>query len=211
MIVKRIQIGVMGVNCYLIGCEETKEAVVIDPGTGADTILNKINEDNWNIKYIINTHGHYDHIGANGAIKEATGAKILIHPEDAPMLTNPDLNFSSLAGRGDIIDGPAADKTIEEGDIIKVGKTVELKVIHTPGHTRGGISLYQQGHLITGDTLFSFSIGRTDFPGGSRDEIMDSIHSKLLNYPDETKVYPGHNNVSTISEVKEQNPFAKVN
>ncbi|AZR73089.1 MBL fold metallo-hydrolase [Anoxybacter fermentans] len=209
MIIKRIEVGVMGVNCYLVGCEETKEALIIDPGEEPDVILKEIEEGQWKVRYIINTHGHYDHIGANGPIKERTGAKLLIHADDAEMLTDPRLNFSAFLKGDRILDGPAADKILQDGDLLEVGNTVSLEVIHTPGHTQGSISLYQSGHLFTGDTLFAYGIGRTDFPGGSYEAIMDSIHNKLLSYSDDTRVYPGHNLLSTLGEIKVQNPFIR--
>ncbi len=205
MFVRHIEVGVMGVNCFLIGCEETKEALILDPGEDPDWIMDVIEEGDWQVRYIVNTHGHYDHIGANAVIKEKTGAKILIHKDDAKLLEEPSLNMSVFSRQH--ITGPAADQTLQDGDIIKVGNTVHIEVIHTPGHTQGCISLHQDGHLFTGDTLFSYGIGRTDLPTGSSEAIMDSIRNKLLVYPDETKVYPGHNTFSTMGEIKVQNPF----
>ncbi|MCK4258519.1 MAG: MBL fold metallo-hydrolase [Halanaerobiales bacterium] len=205
MFVKHIEVGVMGVNCFLIGCEETKEALILDPGEDSDWIMEVIEEGDWQVRYIVNTHGHYDHIGANGDIKDRTGAKLLIHADDAKLLTDPSLNMSFFTRS--TINGPAADQTLEDGEIIKVGNSVRLKVIHTPGHTEGCISLFQDGRLFTGDTLFSYGIGRTDLPGGSSEAIMDSIRNKLMTFPDETKVYPGHNVLSTIGEIRVQNPY----
>ncbi len=208
LFVQRIEVGTMGVNCMLIGCTETKDALIIDPGEDAPWILEEVDKGRWNVRYIVNTHGHYDHIGANAELKEKTGAQILIHAEDAPMLTDPNKNFSVFSGRG-LINGPAADRFLKDGDIIEVGNSIKLKVIHTPGHTAGSIALYQDGHLFSGDTLFSYSIGRTDFPGGSYEAIMDSVKNKLLIYPDDTMVYPGHNSLATIGEIKVQNPYAQ--
>lgn len=209
MIVKRIEVGLMGVNCYLVGCEVTKEALIIDPGDDPDWIREEIEAGDWNVRYIVNTHGHFDHIGANVKVKEYTGAQILIHTTDAAMLTEPALNLSVMLGHDDLlIAGDPADRRLEDGELVEVGDTVQLQVIHTPGHTPGSISLYQSGHLFTGDTLFSYSIGRTDFEGGSFEQIMESIQ-KLLQYPDETRVYPGHNVLSTLGEVRVQNPFVR--
>lgn len=209
MFVKHIETGSFSANCFLIGCEETKEALIIDPGGNHHAILKAINDGGWTIRYIVNTHGHYDHIGANGDVKDETGAEILIHTADAAMLDKPMLNLSSLLELKFRIHGPSADRTLQEGDMVEVGKTIKLKVIHTPGHTPGSIALYQDGHLFAGDTLFAYGIGRTDFPGGSYEEIMQSIYEKLLIYPDETKVYPGHNTFATLGAIKDQNPFIR--
>lgn len=209
MIVKRIEVGFMGVNCYLVGCELTNEALVIDPGDDSDWILEEIRSRGWKVRYIVNTHGHFDHIGANAEVKKCTGAEILIHAVDAAMLTEPTLNLSVMLVHEDVlIAGDPADRTLQDGELIEVGETIKLQVIHTPGHTPGSISLYQSGHLFTGDTLFSYSIGRTDFAGGSFEQIMESIR-KLLRYSDETKVYPGHNTLSTIGEIRVQNPYVR--
>lgn len=203
--IKRIEVGIMGVNCFLVGCTETKEALILDPGEDPDMVLDEVEKGGWQVRFIVNTHGHYDHIGGNTVLKEQTGAQILIHEKDAEALTEPQKNLSILTGRP--LASPAADQTLQDGDLIEVGNTVKLKVIHTPGHTPGCISLYQDGELFTGDTLFSYGIGRTDFLGGSYEQIMDSINNKLLQYPDETHVYPGHNTLSTLGEIKAQNPF----
>lgn len=205
--IKRIEVGIMGVNCFLIGCAETKEALILDPGEDPDWILEEVEKGGWQVRYIVNTHGHYDHIGGNKVLKVKTGAQILIHEKDAEALTEPQKNLSILTGRP--LASPAADQTLQDGDLIEVGNTVKLKVIHTPGHTPGCISLYQDGELFTGDTLFSYGIGRTDFFGGSHEQIMNSINNKLLQYPDETRVYPGHNTLSTLGEIKVQNPFIR--
>ena len=130
MILRGVQVGGVGANCYIIGCEETREGAIIDPGGGAESILRIVREENLKIKYIINTHGHIDHIGANTRIKEATGADILIHEKDAKMLTSAAANFSMLMGQR--ITSPPASRLLKDGDIIKVGTTIELEVIHTP-------------------------------------------------------------------------------
>ena len=205
MIVKKMNVGMIGVNCYLLACPETKEALIIDPGEGAEKLLKEIEREQCQLRYIINTHGHYDHIGANGQLKKQTGAKILIHAADAEMLTEGRRNLSIFSD-SQVLQGPAADQLLGEGDLIKVGKTICLQVIHTPGHSPGSIALYQEGHLFSGDTLFATSIGRTDLPGGSTEAIMDSIN-KLIILPEETKVYPGHSGLSTIGEIMINNPY----
>lgn len=205
MILKGLELSSMMVNCYIIGCEETKEVAVIDPGGNARAILNLLEEDGLKVQYIINTHGHIDHIGANQAIKDATGAKILIHENDAKMLVNPVSNFSFMMGSKVI--SPPAEQFIQEGDIIKIGNTVELEVIHTPGHSPGGICLKTGNIIFVGDTLFQGSIGRTDFPGGSYKQLIQNIKEKLFRYDDDTICYPGHGPATTIGFERMHNPF----
>jgi hydroxyacylglutathione hydrolase len=208
MIVKMFTVGSLWTNCYLIGCEEKREAVIIDPGFDdvkeAEKIMKVVDKEKLHVKYIVNTHGHSDHISGNGILKKMTGAPILIHEYDASMLTNSERNFSELYGEK--MTSPPADKLLHEGDIINVGN-VRLKVLHTPGHSKGGISLLCDDVVFTGDTLFAGSIGRTDFPGASYREIMDSIKRKLAVLPDYLEVYPGHGPASTIGEEKRSNPF----
>ncbi|AOQ24410.1 Hydroxyacylglutathione hydrolase GloC [Moorella thermoacetica] len=205
MFLKTLVVGPLGANCYLIGCPETGEGAVIDPGAEGERILAAAREAGLNIKQIINTHGHGDHIGANGAIKAATGAAILIHRADAHYLTDPGRNLSVLLGSREA--SPPADRLLEEDDTIAIGKTVTLRVIHTPGHTPGGICLHGEGLVFTGDTLFAGSIGRTDFPGGSYSQLISSIKEKLFTLDDALEVYPGHGPASTIGSERVDNPF----
>ncbi|MDK2820154.1 MAG: hydroxyacylglutathione hydrolase [Clostridia bacterium] len=205
MFLKTLVVGPLAANCYLIGCPETKEGAVIDPGAEGEKILAAAREADLKIKYIINTHGHLDHISANGTIKKATGAEVLIHSADASCLTDPKRNLSVMAGAS--ITSPAADRLLEEGSIIKIGKTITLEVIHTPGHTLGGICLKGENEVFTGDTLFAGSIGRTDFPGGSYRDLIDAVRKKLFTLDESLKVYPGHGPSSTIGTEKAENPF----
>ncbi|MGI6468843.1 MAG: MBL fold metallo-hydrolase [Syntrophomonadaceae bacterium] len=207
MILKRVEVSSMAVNCYIVGCEETNEVAVIDPGGNARGILRVLESNGLKAVYIINTHGHIDHIGANRAIKDATGAKVLIHKNDAKMLTNAVSNFSFMMGRQ--VTSPPAEQFIDEGDIIKIGNTVELKVIHTPGHSPGGICLMTDNIIFSGDTLFYGSIGRTDFPGGSYRDLISNIKNKLLCYDDDVVVYPGHGPATTIGFERKRNPFLR--
>jgi hydroxyacylglutathione hydrolase len=193
MNIKRFLVGWLSTNCYVVSCEETKEAVVIDPGIEgereAEEILDFIKEKGLKIKYIINTHGHPDHTAGNTIIKEETGASILIHENDASRVH--------------------ADRKLLDGDVLLVG-FLKLVVLHTPGHTKGGISLLGDNVVFTGDTLFSGAIGRTDFPGGSHQELIQSIRSKLLPLPDAVEVYPGHESPTTIGNEKKYNPFLQM-
>lgn len=205
MILMGIEISSMGENCYIIGCDETREVAVIDPGGNAKAIINMLSENNLKAVYIINTHGHIDHIGANKGVKDATGAQILIHEGDAKMLISSASNLSFMMGAG--VTSPAADRFINEGDIIKIGNTVELQVIHTPGHSPGGVCLKTGDIIFVGDTLFQGSIGRTDFPGGSHQQLIKNIKEKLLCYDDDVVAYPGHGPATTIGFERKHNPF----
>ncbi len=209
MILLGMEVGSLGTNCYIIGCEETLEAAVIDPGGDAGRILSELSRHNLKLSKIINTHGHVDHIGGNRKLKEESQAELIIHTADASMLTSSGRNLSLLSGFA--ITGPAADRTVKEGDQIKVGNTVTLDVLETPGHTPGGISLKldvgEKVLIFVGDTLFNGSIGRTDFPGGSYRQLIESIQQKLMVLPDDTEVYPGHGPGTTVGFEKAHNPF----
>ncbi len=204
MDIKCMVVGPIGANCYVVSCPETKETAIIDPGGDAKRILAYIAENDLQVKYIINTHGHIDHISADDELREPTGAQLLIHAAEASMLQDTNGNLSAFMG-GSLQIKPA-DRQLNEGDEIKFG-TLTFKVLHTPGHTPGGMCLVGEGVVFTGDTLFAGSIGRTDFPGGSFDQIIDSIKTKLLILPGETSVLPGHMGSSTIANEKRLNPF----
>lgn len=199
-----MQVGNLGTNCYIVYSEKTKEAMIIDPGGDAGRILASIGNAGLHVKYIVNTHGHADHVLANMKIKEATGAELLVHKEDAGMLTNPQLNLSTFIGGGAVC-GPA-DKVLTDGDTLDIGE-LTFAVLHTPGHTPGGISLYCEGFLFSGDTLFAESVGRSDFPGGSHRQLVESIRQKLMVLDDQVKVYPGHGPETTIGWERRMNPF----
>jgi len=204
VIIKDLAVGPIMANCYILGCEETKSAAVIDPGDDADRILMVLAESGLTVTSIINTHGHFDHVSANKRMKEVTGAELLIHPLDAPMLSQ--LSATASAWGLTSENSPPPDRTIEDGDEVQVGSIV-LKVIHTPGHTPGGISLHADGAVFVGDTLFAGSIGRTDFPGGDFGVLKASIQKKLFVLDDDVTVYPGHMGLTTIGQEKRTNPF----
>lgn len=197
-------LGPLATNCYLVYDEETLDAMIIDPAAEGPRIMREVEKRGLKVKYIVNTHGHGDHIGANRHVKEAVGAQLLIHAADAPMLTDARQNMSAYIGQS--ISKPAPDRLLQDGDILAVGN-LEFKVLHTPGHTPGGISLAGHGVCFSGDTLFQYSIGRTDFPGGSYQQIINSIKTKLLPLDDKTIVYPGHGPESTIGMERTGNPF----
>ncbi len=204
MIVKTLAVGPIMANCFVLGCEKTAEAAVIDPGDEPDRILATLVDNNLTAKLIINTHGHFDHVGANRKLKEATGAPILIHALDTPMLSQ---LASSAAAWGMVAENsPPPDREIEDGDQVNFGD-ITLTVLHTPGHTPGGISLYTDTEVFVGDTLFAGSIGRTDFAGGSFETLKNSIQQKLFTLNEDLVVYPGHNNPTTIGTEKRTNPF----
>ena len=204
MMLIRLVVGPLEVNCFILADEKTKEAVIIDPGDDAQEILKIIKEKGLKVKYIINTHGHFDHMGANRALKDATGAALLIHEGDAPMMAS--AQIQSRAFGMDTTPSPRADRYVKHGDVIKAGE-VSLRVLHTPGHSPGGISLLEQGMVFTGDALFAGSIGRTDLPGGDLMTLLRSIKTNLMTLPDDTKVFCGHGPASTIGEERQENPF----
>ncbi len=202
MILEIIPVGLLAANCYIIGCEDTHEGVVIDPGENGEKILSKIEELGLNIKYIILTHGHFDHIGAVNEVKNNTNGLVAIHSLDKEMVE--DEKRSGNNRRSVAIDSYNVD--LKDGDIITIGN-LDLKIIHTPGHSPGGICIYTEDTVFTGDTLFAGSIGRTDFYKGNMEELLFSIKNKLFTLPNDTKVYPGHGPSSTILEEKNTNPF----
>ncbi|HLE18098.1 MAG TPA: MBL fold metallo-hydrolase [Syntrophales bacterium] len=207
MFLEQMQVGPMAVFAYLLGDKQSGEALVIDPASETEDILTVAKKNNLKIKYIVNTHGHVDHISGNNDMKKLTGAQIIIHEKDADRLTStsPE-SFAMFQAKP----SPAADITVRDGEHLRVGN-ISLAVLHTPGHSPGSMSLYMDGIVFTGDTLFVEAVGRTDFPGGSWDVMHSSIMEKLFTLPEETYVLPGHNYgrtpTSTIGHEKKYNPF----
>ncbi|MBW2099204.1 MAG: MBL fold metallo-hydrolase [Deltaproteobacteria bacterium] len=204
MIIKTLAVGPIMANCFILGCEKTKEAVVIDPGDETDRILSALGELKLTLKYILCTHGHFDHVGGNKKLKQATGADILIHSLDAPMLNQLTVHAASFGLSSE--NSPPADRTIEDGETISFGE-ISLKVMHTPGHSPGGVVFYTDKTAFAGDTLFAGSIGRTDLPGGDYETLISSIKNKLFTLDDDVKILPGHGPESTIGQEKRSNPF----
>jgi hydroxyacylglutathione hydrolase len=209
MFIKQLTVGMMGVCCYIIGCTKTGKCAVIDPGGDEERILDEVKRAGLAIKYIIATHGHPDHVCGNRRIKEASGASIIMHEADAVFFARPEVikYFSMLGLEG----SPPADVQVLGGDVITIGEE-KLQVIHTPGHTPGGICLYNAPDLFTGDTLFVGGVGRSDFPGGSERELLVSITNQLLTLPEDSVVWPGHGyggSRSTIGNEKRSNPYIR--
>lgn len=207
MVIKQLIVGTMAVCSYIVSCGKTGKAAIIDPGGDEERILAEVKKSGLDVIAIIATHGHPDHVCGNRRIKEATGAEIIMHSVDAAFFGQPEIqNYFSMLG---LEPSPPVDRLVEDGDIIEIGEE-RLQVLHTPGHTPGGICLLCGSDLITGDTLFVGGLGRTDFPGGSHQELMDSIKTKLLTLPDKTVVWPGHGyggKQSTIGEERQTNPY----
>src|ERR1700730_13124273 len=208
MIHEIFPVGPLQCNCSIIGDESTREAMVIDPGDDIEDVLALLRKHNLQVKQIVITHAHIDHVGGAMKLRAATGAAILLNQNDSALLKMLDIQAAWIGrpspGTVEI------DQSIGESDKVQAGPLV-AQVMHTPGHTEGSICLYFQAEkkLIAGDTLFAGSIGRTDLPGGSFEKIIDSLHDKLLALPYDTVVIPGHGPETTIGEERENNPFLK--
>jgi glyoxylase-like metal-dependent hydrolase (beta-lactamase superfamily II) len=205
VILETLMVGNLQTNCYLLGCEETREALVIDPGAEPGYIQEALGKHELRLTTIVLTHAHADHIGACGELKETTGAKILVHRDDVPLLTDPHLNLTAYIGTELTL--PPAEVLLADGDQVECGAGIRLMVLHTPGHTRGSICLLGEDLLFSGDTLFAGSVGRTDFPGGSFKDLITSLKEQLLSLPDATRIYPGHGPSSTVGIEKRDNPY----
>ncbi len=204
LIIEILELGPYFENCYIVGDNESKKGIIIDPGDEAEKIISFVERLNLEIEKIVITHGHVDHIGAVDEIRMRYKVPVMIGEKDAVKLTDSNENLSSLSG--DNVYSDPADNFLKEGDIVSVGK-YNFKVLETPGHTVGSISVYGNGVVFTGDALFLGSIGRTDFPGGSHEQLISSIQQKLLTLPGETIVYSGHGPDTTIEQEREFNPF----
>ena len=206
MIIKNIVVGPLEVNCYILGCEDTKEAAIIDPGDNADEIISTIEKEGLNPKFIINTHAHFDHIGGVKVIQDHFKIDFILHEGDLFLVENASEQATAFGLKP--ISKPEVNKNVTNGEKVILGNKF-ITVIHTPGHSPGGVCYYSGNNVFVGDTLFAGSIGRTDLPGGSYETLINSIRENLFPLGDSTVVYPGHGPSTTIGNEKEHNPFLK--
>ncbi|TAL26598.1 MAG: MBL fold metallo-hydrolase [Nitrospirae bacterium] len=203
MLIKSLAVGQLEANCFIVADEKTKEAMAIDPGDEPDRIIEIIKENNLRVKYIVCTHAHFDHVGAISDIKDETGARIVIHQEERE-LYNGARDHAAFLGY-ELEPLPEPDMLVNEGDKLEIGD-LKFEILHTPGHSPGGICLYGENVVFTGDTLFAGSVGRTDFYGGDMNKLKKSF-SRLMSLPPDTKVFAGHGPSSTIKHEKASNFF----
>jgi glyoxylase-like metal-dependent hydrolase (beta-lactamase superfamily II) len=202
--IHQLSVGPLQVNCFLVACRKTHEAMVVDPGEDGSRILQLADKEGLKITKVVNTHGHFDHIGANRQLIEATGAELMLHAADLPLL--PQARNHAEAFGLTVDPSPEPDRLLDQGDTFEVGE-LTFKVFHVPGHSPGGICLLGDGHLFVGDVLFAGSIGRTDLQGGDFNALVKGVREHLFNLPDETIVHPGHGPDTTIGHERKTNPF----
>ncbi len=207
MILRSLEVGPYMSNCYIVGCRRTKDAMIIDPGAEPERILKEVKSAGLTVKTIVATHMHADHIGALAKVKQATGAPFAVHEAESSKdyIDGASMMLSAMMGRSSL-GIPPVDWKLKDGDQIDVGD-LRFTVLHTPGHSPGGICLSGPGVVFCGDTLFNFSIGRTDFPGGDYDQLIDSIQTKIMVLPNETRVHCGHGPATTVGFERKANPF----
>src|SRR4030042_417583 len=203
VILKMLVVGPIQSNCYILGCERTRQAAVIDPGGDVDKILLALARGNLRCVCIINTHGHFDHSARNKRLKAGTGAQLIIHRADAPMIVHQATSGGMWGMK--VENSPPPDRTVEEGEFITFGD-ISLKVLHTPGHSAGGISLVADKMAFVGDPLFAGSIGRTGFPGGDFEGLLRNVREKIFILGDDVVIYPGHGPKTTGARDRSTNP-----
>jgi len=203
-----MSLGMFGVNNYLVHARGSSKAILIDACEDTQSILKKIDELKLELVYLVNTHGHGDHIAGNEVIIRETGAKLLIGEIDRPYLTDPRLNLSLFMGVE--LRSPEADRLLNEGDVVEL-EDMRFEVLHTPGHTPGHITLVarEDNLAFVGDVIFRQGIGRTDFPGGSHEQLIETIQTKIYSLPDEMILYNGHGPTTTVGDEKRHNPFVR--
>lgn len=204
MIVETLPVGMIQANCYLLGDESTREAVVIDPGGDSPVILKALMAKGLKPSAILVTHGHFDHVEGLASLKRATGAPIFVHRSDLPLVRGMSSQGKMFGIRAE--DAPEPDRFLEDGETVAVGQ-LEVKVLHTPGHSPGSLCYLAGKAVFVGDLLFAGSIGRTDFEGGDYAVLIRSVRTKIFTLPDDTVVYPGHGPATTVSMEKRTNPF----
>ena len=207
MLVRQFVTGPLETNSYLLADQEAKEALVIDPGGDPGEILAFLARERLTCRLIVNTHGHFDHISGNGALKKATGAPLLVHEGDVPLLTEAATHARLFMMRAE--NSPPPDGLLVDQGEVRAG-AVLLRVLHTPGHSPGGVTLVVPGAAFCGDLVFRGSVGRTDLPGGSERVLLDSIRRHILTLPDDTVLHPGHGPETTVGREKKQNPFFRL-
>jgi hydroxyacylglutathione hydrolase len=207
MILRIIPVGITQTNCYVVGCEETQDGVVIDPGGHPKRILKAIEESGLTIRYVLNTHCHFDHMGANADVVAATGAPLALHPAEIPMLqAQGGASLFGVPAR----ESPLPNLELEDGQVLEVG-TLRFQVLHTPGHSPGGLTFYleEEGVAFDGDVLFHMGVGRVDLPGGDWETLLRSIREVLFTLPDDTILYSGHGPRTTVGQEKQSNPWLR--
>lgn len=203
-LVTTVVVGPLQVNCFVLACPRSRDALVIDPGDDGERLLAAIRATGWRVVGIVNTHGHFDHVGANRALVDATGAELMIHGLDLPLLQKAQTHAQIYGLSTE--PSPVPDRLLSDGDTVACGD-LSCQVMHLPGHSPGGIALLCGGHLFVGDVLFAGSIGRTDLPGGDHRALVNGIRSRLWCLPGETIVHPGHGPDTTIAREMRSNPF----
>ncbi len=204
MRIEAIPVGPLQVNCFVVWCPATRQAMVVDPGDEPGLVLDVLEEEGLSLKMVVNTHGHFDHIGGNRGVLEEAGGELLIHENDAPLMkTAPE--HAALYGLQAVL-SPEPTRLLSGGEVLELGE-LTFQVVFTPGHSPGGICLYGQGHLFSGDALFAGSIGRTDLPGGDHHQLIDGIRKHIMSLPEGTVVHPGHGPDTTIGREIDVNPF----